>query len=166
MTVSRPLIDYATAKELAASVAKHESDQLDGDDHYVILDQRSQEQPWGWEFEPVVEPYWSNDAICPYGGDWNVTVDRFNGKVQLIAHAAIENDDYPILNLTLHDVGDDMHSIFTLMRQITGWTAAETKGKMDQLPIVVTAGPMITVRSIHESFLSHGATTSLTQKHA
>ena len=166
MTVARQLIDYETAKELAASVALHESEQLDGDDHYVILDSESEEHPWGWGFQPVVEPYWSNKTICPYGGAWGVTVDRFNGKVQMIARTAIENDDYPILNLTLHEIGDDRAAVFKLVRQITGWTASDTKARFDTLPVVLLSGPMITVRSIHESFLSRGATTSLTQKHA
>ena len=115
-------------------------------------------------FEPVVEPYWSNNAICPYGDDWNVTVDRFSGKVLRIAHAAIENDDWPIFILTLHEVGNDIPTIFKLVRQITGWTASETKARFNDLPVIVTGGPMITVRSIHESFLSRGATTTLTQK--
>ena len=162
MTTPRPLIDYETAKEMAESVARHQSDGLRGDDHFLIVDSQSREEPWGWAFAPVVEPYWSDKSICPYGGDWGITIDRFSGKVTIVGSSNSENDDFPILDLTLHAVGQNPTDVFMFLRQLKGWTAIETKTKMNELPLVVLSGPMISLRSIHETFLKRGATTTLT----
>lgn len=97
--MKRPQIDYATAKEAAQSLVSQESEQLQGGDEYIICDSQSSEQPWGWIFEPVVEPYWSNGEISPYGGDWRVRVDRFTGAVRLARDTRTEHD-FPNLILS------------------------------------------------------------------
>ncbi|MEZ6093183.1 MAG: hypothetical protein R3C03_02945 [Pirellulaceae bacterium] len=124
------------------------------------------EEPWGWAFSPVVEPYWSNKIASPYDNEWGITIDRFSGKVTIIGSSDIENDDFPILDLTLHAVGQNSADVFMYLRQLKGWTAMETKTKMTELPLVVLSGPMISLRSIHETFLKRGATTTLTLNHA
>jgi hypothetical protein len=166
MTSHRLLIDYESAKEMAESVARHQSDGLRGDDHFLIVDSHSREEPWGWAFSPVIEPYWSNNSISPYDCGWGITIDRFSGKVTIVGSSNIANDDFPILELTLHAVGPNSTDVFIFLRQLKGWTAIETKTKMNELPLVVLTGPMISLRSIHESFLKRGATTTLTLNHA
>ena len=62
------MIDYATAKELAQRVADSEGGPLDSHDSWLIVDASSAEYPWGWVFEPVIEPYYPTRQFCPYTG--------------------------------------------------------------------------------------------------
>ena len=63
MSIPYPLIDRPTAKEMAETVARRRSADLNGDDHFLIVDAKSCGHQWGWGFAPVVEPYWSTNAI-------------------------------------------------------------------------------------------------------
>lgn len=161
MEEHRPLLDFNTAKAFAAVLLRNESEHLNDGDFYAIDGSRSIAHPWGWEFQPVIEPYWSNKQECPYEVKWNVTVDRFSGKVLKISDCSIENEDYPIMELTLHEIGKNKNVVFILIRQVTGWNSAEVFSKLKTLPVVLTSGPLFTLRSMHEVFVSRGAKTSL-----
>ena len=53
------MIDYPTAKELAQHSADAEAVHLSPPERYVIVDELAHEHPWGWVFEPAMEPYLS-----------------------------------------------------------------------------------------------------------
>lgn len=121
------MLDYAAAKELAQHVADAESKHLDSHESFVIVDEFAHEEPWGWVFEPAVEPYRSTSEPCLYGGAWCVSVDRFSGKIPMRSWSCWQADQWPIIDLHLMDAGSDSSVVYQFLRNYKGWTARETQ---------------------------------------
>ncbi|WP_417387130.1 hypothetical protein [Gimesia sp.] len=160
------MIEYATAKELAQSVADSEADELDPHESYVIVDEFSHEYPWGWIFEPVLEPYLSTGQPCPRTGAWCISVDRFSGKIQTSSWAGWRADQWPIVELLLIDPGTETTDVYRFLRELKGWSAVETRRQMATVPTVIATGPLTSLQPVAQSLSERGAAIELRQKHS
>ena len=160
------MIDYPTAKELAQHSADAEAVHLSLPERYVIVDELAHEHPWGWVFEPAMEPYRSTGEICPRGGAWCLSVDRFSGKIQHSSRAGWRAEQWPILDLHVNDAGSDELSVFRFLREYTNWTASEVRDKLKNIPFVLVSAHEITVAPVATALSGRGATVQLRQKHA
>ena len=160
------MIDFALAKELAQHVADHESKQLDPHEYYVIVDEFAHERPWGWIFEPAMEPYRSTGMLCLRAGAWCLSVDRFSGKVQVSSRAAWRADQWPIIELHLKGAGENPLEVYFLLRQFKGWTASMTKSALAQLPLLIASGSQTSIAAIAQALTNRGAIVELRQQHA
>jgi hypothetical protein len=155
------VLPIETARELALVAACSEWRDLNGSGDISLPDKFVREFPWGWIFESALMDSENDDyaGVC-------VSVDRFSGKTQIIAGAAIANDDWPLLELTLIEIGIEKNAVFQIIRELTGWNSSDTMQRMRDLPIVVAVGPMMSIRSINEALLTRGAATSIARKTA
>ena len=160
------MLDYNTAKELAQRVADAEAEHLDPHESYAIVDDLSHEQPWGWIFEPAMEPYRSTGEPCLRAGAWCISVDRFSGKIQTSSWAGWRSDQWPIIELLLTDAGDNPTELYHFLRQYRGWTASETRDALRDLPCTIIAGPTTSVAPVATALSERGGTVELRQKHA
>lgn len=160
------MFDYATAKELAQHAANAEAKHLDPHESYVIVDDLTHEYPWGWVFEPAMEPYRSTGQICPRAGAWCLSVDRFSGKVQVASWAGYRADQWPIVELAVTNMGNDSTAVYQFLRQFKGWTASETRERMAVLPLIIAAGSNTSISALAAALKERGATVRLRQQHA
>jgi hypothetical protein len=160
------MLDYNAAKELAQHVADAEAKHLDPHESYVIVDDLSHEHPWGWIFEPAIEPYRSTGDPCLRGGAWCLSVDRFSGKIQTSSWAGWRADHWPILELHLIDAGSTPNDLYHFLRQYKGWTATETRYALRKLPCIIAAGAITSMTPVSKALVDRGATVELRQKHA
>lgn len=153
------VLPIETARELALTAARYEWRELNGDRDIVLPEKFVREFPWGWIFEsaPVDRANDQHRGIC-------VSVDRFSGKTQIIAGSKIANDDWPLLELTLTEIGTEENAVLQFIRELTGWTASDTMEHLSDLPMVVAVGPMMSIRSINEALLTRGAKTTIARK--
>jgi hypothetical protein len=155
------VLPIETARELALTAARSEWREFQGEGEIYLPDQFVREFPWGWIFEGALV-----DGENDYYPGICVSVDRFSGKTQIIAGVTIANDDWPLLELTLTEIGNDKNAVFQFVRDLTGWNASDTIRRLRDLPIVVAVGPMMSIRSINEALLTRGARTSIVRKTA
>lgn len=155
------VLPIETARELALVAARSEWREIDGDCDIVLPEKFVREFPWGWIFESAL----ADGANDPYPGIC-VSVDRFTGKTQIIACSTIANDDWPLLELTLTEIGAEKKAVFQFIRELTGWTASDTMQRLRDLPMVVAVGPMMSIRSINEALLTRRAKTTIARKTA
>lgn len=160
------MLDYIIAKELAQHAADTEAKHLDPHESYIIVDDRSHEYPWGWIFEPALEPYYSTREPCPRGGAWCLSVDRFSGKIQVCSRSVWRADEWPIVELHLMDTGNNPQGLYLFLRQYRGWTATETRDALRTLPCIVATGSVTSITPVAASLADRGATVELRQKHA
>jgi hypothetical protein len=155
------VLPIETARELALTAARSEWRELNGDRDIVLPDKFAREFPWGWIFESALVGSANDQSPGIY-----VSVDRFYGKTQVIAGSTIANDDWPLLELTLTEIGTEKNAVFQFIRELTGWTASDTRERLRDLPMVVAVGPMTSIRSINEALLTRRATTTIARKTA
>lgn len=160
------MLDYNVAKELAQHMADAKAKHLDPHESYVIVDDLSHEYPWGWVFEPAMEPYRSTGEPCLRAGAWCISVDRFSGKIQLSSWAGCRADQWPIVELHLLVAGNDAIGLYHFLRQYKGWTAKETRDALQTLPCIIASGPATSITPVSIALADRGATVELRQKHA
>lgn len=73
----------------------------------------------------------------------------------------IKNDDYPIFQLVVEEVGDNPAQVFSLLRRIMQLSPAQAKRLLQLRGFEVARGPRMEVDDIQEQFQRIGATTQL-----
>lgn len=160
------MLDYNAAKVLAQNVANAEATHLDAHESYVIVDDLSHEYPWGWIFEPAMEPYRSTGKPCLRAGAWCISVDRFSGKIQLSSWSGWRAEQWPIVELRIVDAGDHPVDLYHFLRQYKGWKATETRDALREFPCTIACGSAASINPVSTALSDRGATVELRQKHA
>ena len=73
----------------------------------------------------------------------------------------VENDDYPLFQLVVEEVGEQTGKVFTVLRQVMQLSPAEAKRLLTAHHFEVVRGPRMEIESIQEKLERAGAKTQL-----